>query len=156
MLNFKWPEMRPVALELIRKVQAGHRRGDFSIPVLDFVRVFAPEASAEEFEKVAGRGDIRFKAEGTDGGSFSLAEGERASFELHRDGLVMRVPARMGGKYEISAEAFRIEFNEGEELEGCKRIIVLICNQVRSVEVSSKQVYISFPSKIFDLCVEFE
>lgn len=126
------------------------------MPVLDFVRVFAPDAAAEDSEKVSGRGDIRFVAERTDGGTFSLAEGERATVDLQREGLTLRVPERMSGKYEIGADTFRIEFNEGEELEGCKRILVLICNEVRSVEVSPKQVYVGFSSKMFDLCVEFE
>ena len=156
MLTFKWPELRGVALELIGKIREGHRRKAFSIPVVDFLRVFAPDAPAEEFEKVAGRGDIRFTAERADGGSFSLSEGERATFEIPREGLVLRLPARMSGKYEINAEAFRIEFNEGEELEGCKRILILICNNVRSVDISSKQVHVGFSNKMFDLCVEFE
>lgn len=156
MLKFKWPELRGVALELIGKIRDGHRRHAFSIPVVEFLRVFAPEAAGEEFEKVAERGDIRFMAERADGGRFSLAEGERATFELPREGLTLRIPERMSGKYEISAEAFRIEFNEGEELEGCKRILILICNEVRTVDISSKQVHVGFSNKMFDLCVEFE
>ena len=156
MLTFKWPELRGVALELIRKIGDGHRREAFSIPVVDFVRVFAPGAAAEEFEKVSGRGEIRFVAAGVNGGTFSLAAGERATFELPREGLTLRIPERMSGRYEISADAFRIEFNEGEELEGCKRILVLICNDVRTVDISSKQVHVGFSNKIFDLCVEFE
>lgn len=156
MLTFKWPEMRGVALELIGKMEAGHRRGAFAIPVVDFVRVFAPDAGDEELEKVAGRGDIRFVAAGAGGGEFSLAEGERATFELPREGLTLRFPVRMSGKYEVSAGTFRIEFKEGEELEGCKRILVLVCNDVRSIEVSPKQVYVCFSSKMFDLRVEFE
>lgn len=148
--------MRGVALELIAKMDEGHGRGRFSIPVVDFARVFAPGADESELAKVAGRGDIHFTGESESGGSFMLAEGEPAAFDLGREGLVMRIPARMGGRYEIRPRAFYIEFNKGEELEGCKRLLILVCNRVVSVEVSSTRVDVRLPSRIFDLCVEFE
>jgi hypothetical protein len=152
----KWPEMRAVTLKLIERMADGHALGQFSIPVVDFVRVFAPGAIESELEKVAERGDINFRAEGDKGGQFQLATGTRASFDLGREGLVMRVPERMSGHYEISPNAFHIEFNRGEELEGCKRVMMLICNRVVSVDVSSERVEVHLPSKLFDLCVEFE
>jgi hypothetical protein len=152
----KWPEMRPVTLELIKRMHAGHALGRFSIPVVDFARVFAPGAEASELTKVAERGDIEFTAQDESSGTFQLAAGPRAIFELGREGLVMRVPERMSGSYRIRPEAFAIEFNADEELEGCKRLLVLICNRVVSVDVSSKRVDVRLPSKLFDLCVEFE
>jgi hypothetical protein len=152
----KWPEMRPVTLKLIERMHEGHALGQFSIPVVDFVRVFAPGALESELAKVARRGDINFKADGQQGGRFQLAAGGRASFDLGREGLVMRVPERMSGHYEIRPTAFYIEFKRGEELEGCKRVLMLICNRVVSVDVSSKRVEVHLPSKLFDLCVEFE
>lgn len=152
----KWPEMRAVAIELIARMQEGHQHGSFWIPVVDFVRVFAPSAPEAELEKVIKRGEIQFTANGARGGVFTLAEGERARFDLHREGLVMRIPVRMSGAYEIRPGAFRIEFNQGEELEGCKRILLLVCNRVASVDVSSTRVDVRFPNKLFDLCVEFE
>lgn len=152
----KWPEMRPVALELIASMHNGHARHEFSIPVVDFARIFAPGASPAELEKVAQRGNINFTARSETGGTFKLAEGARATFDLGREGLVMRVPPQLGGQYEISPEAFRIAFNKGEELEGCKRLFVLVCNRVLSVDVSSRRVDVHLPSKLFDLCVEFE
>jgi hypothetical protein len=152
----KWPEMRAVTLKLVERMHEGHARGQFSIPVVDFVRVFAPGAQESELAKVAKRGDIKFVAESKSGGEFQLAEGPRATFEMGREGLAMRVPARMSGHYEIRPSAFHIEFKSGEELEGCKRLLMLICNRVVSVDVSSERVDIHLPSKIFDLCVEFE
>jgi hypothetical protein len=152
----KWPEMRPVTLKLIERMHEGHAQGEFSIPVVDFARVFAPGAAASEMEKVAERGDINFVAKSESGGVFQLAEGARATFDLGREGLVMRVPARMSGKYQIRPSAFQIAFNEGEELEGCKRLFVLVCNRVVSVDVSAERVDVRLPSKLFDLCVEFE
>jgi hypothetical protein len=152
----KWPEMRPVTLLLIQRMHEGHARGRFTIPVVDFARLFAPGAEASEMEKVAERGDIEFQAQNEDGGTFELADGPRAIFDLGREGLVMRVPERMSGSYTIRPEAFQIEFKEGEELEGCKRLFVLICNRVVSVDVSSEKVDVRLPSKLFDLCVEFE
>jgi hypothetical protein len=147
--------MRGVTLELIARMHEGHGRGRFSIPVVDFARVFAPGARESELLKVAARGDIHFMADDADGGTFALAEGARAAFDLGRDGLVMRVPARMSGSYKVRAEAFSIKFNKGEELEGCKRLLVLVCNRVVSVDVSSVRVDVHLPGRIFDLCVEF-
>ena len=152
----KWPEMRPVTIQLIERMHAGHAAGQFSIPVVDFARVFAPGADAAEMEKVAERGDIRFEAKSEKGGVFTLAEGARATFDLGREGLVMRIPARMSGHYAIRPNAFNITFNEGEELEGCKRLFILVCNRVVSVDVSTERVDVRLPSKLFDLCVEFE
>lgn len=151
----KWPQMRAVALELIARMHEGHRGGRFSIPVLEFMRFLSPDASESELAKVKGRGDIRFQPDSTNAGTFALAEGERALFDLHREGLVIRLPKRMSGRYEIRPGAFSIHFNRGEELEGCKRILLLVCNRVSSVEVSGERVEVRFPSKIFDLCVEF-
>ena len=152
----KWPEMRPVTLELIRRVHEGHAAGPFSIPVVDFVRVFAPGASPEELEKVAARGRIQFAPVNAHGGTFRLARGPEATFELGREGLAMRVPARMSGAYKVRPQSFHITFNKGEELEGCKRLVVLVCNRVVSVDVSAKRVDVRLPSKLFDLCVELE
>lgn len=152
----KWPEMRPVTLELIASVHEGHGRGQFSIPAADFLRVFAPGATAAELKNVAERGDINFKAESETGGTFMLAAGKRALLDLRREGLVMRLPVRMSGRYEIRPGAFQIDFQEGEELEGCKRLLMLICNRVVSVDVSSTRVDVRLPNKLLDLCVEFQ
>ena len=152
----KWPEMRPVALELIARMHEGHARGRFAIPVADFVGVFSPGAGAAEREQVAARGDLQFVAESSAGGTFTLAEGPRALLDLGREGLAMRIPARMSGRYELRPAAFRVTFDKGAELEGCKRLLLLVCNRVVSVDVSSTRVDVHLPSRLFDLCVEFE
>jgi hypothetical protein len=152
----KWPEMRGAALELIARVREGHARGRFQIPVVDFLRVFAPGAREAELAKVARRGDLRFEADTAAGGSFALEEGARADFDLRREGLVMRVPRRLSGRYELLADSFRVDFNQGEELEGCKRLVVLVCNRVRRVEVTPRRVDVHLNVKMLDLCVEFE
>ncbi len=153
----KWPEMRGVALELIARMHEGHGRGShFYIPVVDFARVFAPRAPASELEKVSERGSLSFTPTGASQGEFTLAKGPRALFDLGREGLVMRIPERMSGTYTLRPGAFHIEFNNGEELEGCKRLVLLVCNRVLSVDVSDKRVDVHLPSRIFDLCVEFE
>ena len=149
--------MRPVAQELITHMHEGHGSGaEFSIPVVDFARVFAPGALPEELDKVSERGDINFKPAGEARGTFVLAEGPRALFDLGREGLVMRIPECMSGVYTLSRGAFHIEFNEGEELEGCKRLLLLVCNRVLGVDVSQSRVDVHMPHKFLDLCVEFE
>lgn len=153
----KWPEMRGVAIELVRRMHEGHQGGaEFSIPVVDFARIFAPGAPASELEKVSKRGDISFVPVDQDGGTFALAKGPRALFDLGREGLVMRINERMAGRYTLSDGAFHIEFSEGEELEGCKRLLLLVCNRVVSVDVSEKRVDVHLPARFLDLCVEFE
>ncbi len=152
----KWPEMRPVTLRLIASMHEGHARSSFAIPAADFLRIFAPAATPAELAKVAARGDINFQAESKQGGTFILAEGKRALFDLRREGLVMRLPARMSGTYELRPDAFHIDFTAGEELEGCKRILMLICNRVVSVDVSTARVDVRLPNKLLDLCVEFQ
>lgn len=152
----KWPEMRGAALELIARVREGHARGRFQIPVVDFLRIFSPNALEAELAKVAARGDLRFEADSKNGGRFTLAEGRRADFDLNREGLVMRVPRKLAGRYELFSDSFRVDFNQGEELEGCKRLVVLVCNRVRSVEVTPRRVDVHLNVKMLDLCVEFE
>lgn len=151
----KWPEMRPVALDLIRRMHEGHARGRFAVPAVDFLRVFAPGASLAELSKVAERGDLLFAADAPASGTFTLAEGERALFDLGREGLVIRVPHRVGGRYEITPDAFRVNFRRGEELEGCKRLGLLVCNRVTAVEVTPRRVEVHLPVKLLNLCVEF-
>lgn len=146
--------MRPVALELVARVHEGHEHGIFRIPVVDFVAVFSHDARPEELRKVRERGDLMFAAENDRGGSFKLAEGERALFDLHREGLVLRIPERVSGRYTLRPGAFRVEFNAGNELEGCKRVLLLVCNRVLSVDVSGERVEVRSPHRIFDLLVE--
>ena len=154
--RLKWPEMRPLAVELIERIHAGHVERNFSMPVVDFVRVFAPDASEAELAKVAQRGALEFTADASDGGVFQLPEGERATFDLGREGFALRLPVRMSGRYEIYTDGFRVLFNEGEELEGCKRLVLLVCNRIVTVDVTTERIYAHAPVKLFDLCVEFD
>ena len=147
--------MRAVALELVARVHEGHARGVFRVPAADFVALFAHDARPAELRKVRARGDLMFAAESDAGGSFRLAEGERALFDLHRDGLVMRIPRRVSGRYELLPDAFRVHFNRGEELEGCKRLVALVCNRVRAVEVTPRRVDVRLSVSVLDMCVEF-
>lgn len=152
----KWPEMRGVAVDLIARMREGHERGRFQIPVVDFLRVFSPSASEAELAKVAERGDLHFTPDAEAGGEFTLAEGERALFDLHREGLVIRIPRRVGGRYALGPDSFRITFHPGQELEGCKRLVFLVCNRVVSVEVTPRRVDVQLPIQMLNLCVEFE
>ena len=147
--------MRAVALELVARVHEGHARGVFRVPAADFVALFAHDARPAELRKVRARGDLMFAAESDAGGSFRLAEGERALFDLRREGLVLRIPPKVGGRYSLRPGAFRVEFNAGEELEGCKRVLLLVCNRVLSVDVSGERVEVRSPRRVFDLIVEF-
>lgn len=153
----KWQEMKPVAVDLIRRMHAGHASGEFQIPVVDFIGVFAPDAPAKELAKLEARGAISFQPEGKDAGTFTLAAGDAAYFDLGRERLVIKVPKQMHGTYSLpDADSFRIDFAEGAGLEGCKRILVLICNRVLWIEVSASRVDIKTPNRMSDLSVVFD
>jgi hypothetical protein len=151
-----WPEMKEVAIGLIDRMREGHKSGAFSIPVVDFLKIFSPYSNEAELEKIRERGDIEFKADSQESGLFSLANGDTAVFDLHRESFVIRIPTRMSGRYTLSSDGFTIKFNPGEELEGCKRLFILICNRVVSVEVTSKRVQIHLPISMLDLTVDFD
>lgn len=153
--RLKWSEMRPLAVALIERIRDGHAQENFTIPVVEFVRVFAPEAQEAELNKVARRGEILFKADSIVGGEFQLPEGEQATFDLGREGFALRIPPRMSGRYELFADGFRVNFNEGENLEGCKRLLILICNSIVSVDVTTERIYARGAVRLFDLLVEF-
>ena len=154
-LRLKWPEMRPLAHELIARVREGHVRRRFTIPVVDFVRVFAPQAARDELAKLRARGDLTFTADSTDGGTFTLAPGERALLDLRRERLLIRIPARLGGRYTVGTQSFRVAFTPGAELEGCKRLVLLVCNRLTTVEVAHDHVDVRSHLRLFDLLVEF-
>src|SRR5437868_1688363 len=111
-LHLKWPEMRPVAHELIARMHEGHAHSRFTIPVVDFVLVFAAQAHESELTKLRARGALTFTKDASDGGTFTLAPGARTLLDLHREGLSIRVPARLAGRYTIMTRAFRIRSEE--------------------------------------------
>lgn len=147
--------MRAAALELVARVHEGHARGVFRIPAGDFVAVFSRDARPAELGGVRARGDLMFAAETDTSGGFRLPEGERALLDLRREGLVIRIPERVSGRYTLRPGAFRVEFNAGEELEGCKRVVLLVCNRVVSIDVSGERVEARSHRRLFDLLVEF-
>ncbi len=154
--RLKWREMRPLVIDLIERLHKGHREPHFALPVADFVRVFAPDAPDAELAKVSLRGSMFFVSDSATGGAFALAEGEQATFDLGRDGFHLRIPTRMSGRYELYEDGFRITFTAGEELIGCKRLLILICNRVTSVDVTTTHVHTHATQSMFDLLIEFD
>jgi hypothetical protein len=71
--RLKWAEMRPLVLDLIARMTDGHAHGRFTLPVVDFVNTFSPDASEAELAKTRTRGAIEFVADTTTGGTFRLA-----------------------------------------------------------------------------------
>ena len=154
--RLKWAEMRPLVHDLIGRMHDGHARKTFSLPVVEFVSAFAPGADAGDLERTASRGSIEFTADAERGGAFRLPAGEPASFALGRENLSLRIPERMSGRYELYDGGFLVAFDDEEELEGCKRVLVNVCNRLESVNVSTERVYIrAVKSRMFDLLVEF-
>lgn len=155
--RLKWAEMYPLVLDLIAQMNDGHTRARFSLPIVDFIGIFSPDASAEELAKTEKRGALEFVADAPNSGTFHLPAGEPALFELNRENLSLRIPERMSGRYELYPGGFLVAFNDGEELEGCKRLLLFICNRIASVNVSQERVYTrSVKSRMFDLLIEFD
>lgn len=154
--RLKWREMQPLVFDLIERISAGQSEPHFELPIADFARVFAPAAPEQEFDAVRARGSIFFVPDSPTTGAFALAEGAQATFDLGREGLHLRIPVKMNGVYEVFDDGFRITFNENAELLGCKRVVVLICNRVTSVDVTRRFVRANAAQKMFDLLIEFD
>ncbi len=106
-----------------------------------------------EWEKLRARGDLSFAPQDNSSGRFSN-DGERQEIETG-EGLTLVVPQQLAGGYVTAPDALTLTFAEGAALRGCKRVFVLICEDVVKVEASTHRLYIDLPGDKYDLCFEF-
>ena len=147
------PELREPVLGLIRRVSAEHEGGEFAIPMAELFEAFGLTLKKSEWKKLHGRGLVRFTARGPSHGEFSNEGGE---LELATgEGLTLVVPATLSGAYVTTRTSLTLKFEEGSALRGCKRVFVLICQDIIKIDADEHKLYIDLPGEKYDLCFVF-
>lgn len=147
------PELKEPVLGLIRKVSTEHAGGKFAIPLAEMFEAFGLSLDKSEWKKLQGRGQVEFTPRGKAQGEFTnkgrkqeLATGE---------GLTLIVPETLSGTYVSTRSSLTLKFAEGSALRGCKRIFVLICQDIIKIDADEHKLYIDLPGEKYDLCFIF-
>lgn len=149
------PELRAPVLELIGKISTAHADGghEFSIALAGMFEAFGLSLVAAEWSKLKSRGEVRFAPSGASQGSF-ISAGD--ALELTTDeGLVLIVPKTLAGEYVTTTTSLTLKFAEGAALRGCKRVFVLICQDIIKIDADEHKLYIDLPGEKYDLCFVF-
>jgi hypothetical protein len=147
------PELREPVLGLIRRVSSEHEGGEFTIPLAGMFEAFGLTLEEPEWKKLRGRGQVRFTPDGPSAGEFSNEGGE---LQLATgEGLTLVVPARLAGAYVTTRSSLTLKFEEGSALRGCKRVFVLICQDIIKIDADEHKLYIDLPGEKYDLCFVF-
>ena len=147
------PELREPVLELIKRVSDAHAAGEFTLALADMFAGFGLTLGAAEMRKLGKRGVVTFTPGGESLGEFvnQGAEQELATDE----GLTIVVPETLAGTYVTTQSSLTLKFAEGKALRGCKRIFVLICQDIIKIEAGEHKLYIDLPGEKYDLCFVF-
>lgn len=147
------PELKEPVLELIRRVSADHAEGEFAIPLSEMFEAFGLSLGKSEWKKLGGRGRVRFAPRGPSHGEFS---NKGRGIELSTgEGLTLVVPELLAGSYVTTQTSLTLKFAEGSALRGCKRIFVLICQDIIKIDADEHKLYIDLPGEKYDLCFIF-
>lgn len=147
------PELREPVLGLIKKIFDEHAAGEFTMALADLFAGFGLPLAEAEMRKLRTRGDVTFTAGGKAQGEF-INHG--AKMELATDeGLTIVVPETLAGTYVTTQSSFTLKFDEGAALRGCKRIFVLICQDIIKIDADEHKLYIDLPGEKYDLCFVF-
>ncbi|HEX8491744.1 MAG TPA: hypothetical protein VF658_02785 [Pyrinomonadaceae bacterium] len=147
------PELRKPVLKLIKKVSGAHAKGEFTLALSDMFAGFGLTLGAKEMKKLAARGDVTFTPGGESYGEFVNRGAEQ---QLGTDeGLTIVVPETLAGTYVTTLSSFTLKFAEGEALRGCKRVFVLICQDIIKIDADEHKLYIDLPGEKYDLCFVF-
>ena len=148
------PELKEPVMELIRRVSTEHAgNSEFAIPMAEMFEAFGLSLGEPEWKKLRVRGRVRFAPRDQSSGEFSnkgreqqLATGE---------GLTLVVPATLSGSYVSTQTSLTLKFAEGSALRGCKRVFVLICQDIIKIDADEHKLYIDLPGEKYDLCFVF-
>jgi len=147
------PELKTSVLALIRRVSTGHADGEFTIPMVEMFEAFGLSLEKSEQKKLRGRGDVKFAPLGPSQGEFT---NRGRNQELSTDeGLTLVVPETLSGTYVTTATSVTLKFAEGSALRGCKRVFVLICQDIIKIDADENKLYIDLPGEKYDLCFIF-
>jgi hypothetical protein len=148
------PELKAPVLALIGRVSRAHAGGEFVIPLAELFEAFGLPLKAAEWNKLRARGDVRFAPRGESQGDF--INEARAQDELPTDeGLTLVVPQKLAGEYVTTETSLTLKFAEGSALRGCKRVFVLICQDIIKIDADEHKLYIDLPGEKYDLCFVF-
>jgi len=147
------PELKAPVLSLIQKVSTAHAGGDFKIALVDLFTAFGLTLEASEWAKLRSRGEVLFTARTASLGAFINQEKPQ---ELKtEDGLTIIIPGSLGGEYVTTPTSLTLKFTEGSALRGCKRVFVLICQDIIKIDADEHKLYIDLPGEKYDLCFVF-
>ena len=147
------PELRAPVLELIARIHNAHTGGAFTIALADMFESFGLSLGANEWARLRQRGEVRFTPESESQGLFTNSG---AKLELPTDeGLTIVIPTTLSGDYITTETSLTLKFAEGQALRGCKRIFVLICQDIIKIDADEHKLYIDLPGEKYDLCFVF-
>lgn len=147
------PELKEPVLELIRRVSTAHAGGGFTIPLAEMFEAFGLTLDKTEWSKLRKRGDVKFSPRGAAQGEFANKGREQ---ELTTgEGITLVVPATLAGAYVTTPTSLTLKFAEGSALRGCKRVFVLICQDIVKIDADEHKLYIDLPGEKYDLCFVF-
>lgn len=147
------PELRAPVLELIKRVDEAHDKGEFTIALSEMFDAFGLPLERSEQSKLRTRGLVAFKPRSESHGEFSNG-GRRLEVKTD-EGLTIIVPEHLAGEYVTTATSLTLKFAEGAALRGCKRVFVLICQDIIKIDADEHKLYIDLPGEKYDLCFVF-
>ena len=147
------PELREPVLVLIKRVAGAHAGGEFMIALAELFEAFGLTLAASEVSKLRARGLVTFTPDGESQGEFVNRATEQ---QLATDeGLIIVVPETLAGTYVTTESSLTLKFATGAALRGCKRIFVLICQDIIKIDADEHKLYIDLPGEQYDLCFVF-
>jgi hypothetical protein len=147
------PELRAPVLALIQKVSMAHAGGEFRLALVDMFTAFGLTLEASEWDKLRRRGEVSFTARSSSLGEFiNQARPQELKTD---DGLTLVIPERLAGEYVTTPSSLTLKFSEGCALRGCKRVFVLICQDIIKIDADEHKLYIDLPGEKYDLCFVF-
>ncbi|HEY0322617.1 MAG TPA: hypothetical protein VGC66_16810 [Pyrinomonadaceae bacterium] len=147
------PELRAPVLELIKRVEEAHREGEFTIALAEMFVAFGLPLERSEQAKLQARGLVSFAPRSPSHGEFHNA-GRRVEVKSE-EGLTIVVPEQLAGEYVTTSSSLTLKFAEGAALRGCKRVFVLICQDIIKIDADEHKLYIDLPGEKYDLCFVF-
>ena len=147
------PELKEPVHDLIQRVSAEHQGGKFRIPMAEMFAAFGLSLGESEWKKLRARGDMRFTPHSESQGEF-LNEGRKQELATG-EGLTLVVPEELKGTYITTPGSLTLKFGEGSALRGCKRVFVLICQDIIKIDADEHKLYIDLPGEKYDLCFVF-
>lgn len=147
------PELRAPVLELIKRVSEAHKSGEFTIELSWMFEAFGLPLERTEQAKLRARGFVEFAPLSESQGAFGNTG--RPTELRTDDGLTIVIPERLAGEYITTSSSLTLKFAEGSALRGCKRVFVLICQDIIKIDADEHKLYIDLPGEKYDLCFVF-